>query len=155
MQVPRHPGNRGVTNRTNYYPNGAPRVIKAATTEPKPWGDTSEALNKGRTYEVSMNYMKQLAEFQEGNNQGINAIKHSHCKRCRSTQPHQKENALNRVPHIQHANERIIGQRYTVIIPASAVCISYWVLVWILMWAGSKREAGSQRKEQDKTTTCG
>ena len=43
----------------------------------------------------------------------------------------------------------------TVIIPASAVCISYWVLVWMLMWAGSKREAGSQRKEQDKTTTYG
>ena len=47
------------------------------------------------------------------------------------------------------------GHGTSVIIPASAVCISHWVLIWILMWAGSKREAGSQRKEQDKTTTCG
>ena len=34
-----------------------------------------EALNSGRTHEVSVNRMKQLAEIQEGDSQGIIVIK--------------------------------------------------------------------------------
>ena len=49
-----------------------------------------EALDSGRTHEVSLNHMKQMAEIQGGDSQEINTIKLSHSKRCGNTHGYHK-----------------------------------------------------------------